>query len=34
MKKIINKSILSSNLVMSLELAKNGYIEVAERVIW
>lgn len=28
--KIINKSILSSNLVASLELAKNGYIDVKQ----
>ena len=28
--KIINKSILSSNLVASLELAKNGYIDVRQ----
>jgi segregation and condensation protein A len=28
--KIINKSILSSNFVASLELAKNGYIEVKQ----
>ena len=29
-KKIINKSILSSNFVASLELAKNGFIEVKQ----
>ena len=29
-KKIINKSIVSSNFVASLELAKNGYIEVKQ----
>ena len=28
--KIVNKSILSSNFVASLELAKNGYIEVKQ----
>ena len=29
-KRIINKSIISSNFVASLELSKNGYIEVKQ----
>ena len=32
--KVINKSIISSNFVASLELSKNGYIEVKQNEIF